>query len=82
MKLSRFGRDSLYSSHAASSRSVYAGVTRSGGYFGSGVIGVQRSAPMSNRSFWMLRSRSATAGSGAPSASAVPITLLASSTSA
>jgi hypothetical protein len=82
MKLSSFGRDALYSSQAASSRSVYAAVIRSGGYFGSGVTGVARSAPTSNRSFWMLRSRSATAGAGAPRASAVPITLLASSTSA
>jgi hypothetical protein len=69
-------------SQAASSRSVYSAVIRRGGWAGWSVIGVDRSAPTSNRSFWTLRSSAATSGEGAPSATARPSTLLVSSTSA
>ena len=47
--------------------------TRSGGYSGSGTTGVQKSAPTSKRSFWIVRSTVATRSGSAPRASATPM---------
>ena len=58
-------RVSLKVSQSASSRSMYSWVTRSGGYFGSGAIGVARSAPRSNSSFCIRPITAAISGAGA-----------------
>ncbi len=55
---------------------------RNGGCFGFSTTGVERSAPASNRSFWICRNTSVICCVGFPRAIAAPIAALASSQSA
>lgn len=61
---------------------MYAWVIRSGGYFGSGTTGVDRSAPASNRSFWIWRRTGAIRSGTSADASATPSAAFVSSQSA
>ena len=82
MNESSVASPSLNSSHQPSSRSTCASVTRSGGYSGSSTTGVARSAPTSNRSFWIWRSGATMRSGRSPTARATPMAALASSESA